>query len=59
VNWQDDSPTKEGWYWKRSKWDDEPEVVKVRKYGGKMCIDNWGLPAKTEWCGPIQEPGEG
>ena len=58
MNWQDDYPTKPGWYWKFSKWDEEPEIVKVRKYNGKMCILNWELPAKTVWAGPIQEPVE-
>lgn len=58
MNWQDEQPKTAGWYWKKSKWDEEAEIVKVRKYGGKMCIGNWELPAKTRWCGPIQEPVE-
>lgn len=42
TTWTKAIPTKVGWYWKRNpsgKYD-EPEVIRVRDYAGKLAIGN-------------------
>lgn len=56
MKWKEGCPTVAGWYWKRSKGDDEPVVVKVREYDGGMCVGNWRVPTGVIWAGPIQAP---
>ena len=54
--WTKNKPTKEGWYWKRDC--NGTNIVYVRKYGGQLCISNWGIPTNVEWSGPISKPKE-
>lgn len=59
MRWTSEKPDHPGWYWMRQPHGhlpDEEEIVKVRYYGGKMCIMNWEVPNNAEWAGPIPKP---
>ena len=65
MKWTTETPTKIGWYWKRSigrsakSFRSEVDVVYIRKYSDELCIQNWGLPQNdVEWAGPIPTPKE-
>lgn len=55
LKWTEESPTQEGWHWKKD-YRKEVSIVYVRKYGGAMCIMNWAIPKDAKWCGPLEEP---
>ena len=65
MNWTTARPTAPSWYWRRDKWartewQSQPEVVLVREYGRKLCVQNWEPQwGRYEWAGPIPEPEEG
>lgn len=52
----EDKPIEEGWYWIKRQYENEPMIVKVRKYSGEMCILNRTIPDNCLWAGPIKEP---
>lgn len=59
--WTKRKPTEPGWYWHRDltrPYEDErePYLVKVREYGGRLCVGNCelsGPPYHGEWQGPL------
>jgi hypothetical protein len=63
MNWTEEKPTKEGWYWHKIIHHSRPRVLHVFKLAGELVVDNmkWSSPAKVEdcrglWAGPIEEP---
>ena len=63
LTWTKKKPDAVGWYWMRTltrsgkRITDCPDMIQyVRKYGGKLCIQNWEIADHYLWAGPIQEP---
>lgn len=61
--WTKEQPIKPGWYWKRrigkhkKAWGERDDIVYIRDYCGKLCIENWPIPTKDiKWAGPILKP---
>jgi len=59
--WTTKTPTEVGWYWKHDLRPRmvEVQIVYVRLYVDKLCIENWPIPTKnTRWAGPMSPPTE-
>lgn len=46
-----DAPDGPGWWWKRGVYEGEvsTEIVFLREYGGRLCIQNWQYLDGYEW----------
>ena len=65
--WTRETPTEDGWYWRRRLPNHHPYIVRITEFGGRLMVELMALPKRPlesfiddnvpgEWAGPITPP---